>query len=329
MMRGASVLVTGGAGMVGSTIVDAALARGAREVRVLDNFSRGIPEHIAPALATGRCALFDVDLRDNDAVRNAVRGSNIVFHQAAMRVTRCAVEPRLAFESMAGGAFNLFQAAVDERVDRVVAASSGVIYGAADVLPTPETQHPYHDTTMYGALKGFEEGMLRAFGDRHELPYVILRYANVYGPRCALSRDAEVLVHWMEAIDSGEGIRIDGDGTQTADFVFVDDVARANILAANASVRSAVCNVGTGVETSLRDLASALIRVMGADVPIVFGPQRGVNAVPRRAVDGSEADRLLGFRPHTALDVGLSQLVAWWRTQRLAAAAQSTPSEDA
>jgi UDP-glucose 4-epimerase len=328
MIRDATILVTGGAGMVGSSIVDAALADGAREVRVLDNFSRGIPEHIGPALASGRCALIDADLRDPEAVRNAVRGSNIIFHQAAMRVTRCATEPQLAFESMAGGALNLFQAAVDERVDRVVAASSGVIYGAADVLPTPETQHPYHDTTMYGALKGVEEGMLRAFGDRHELPYVILRYANVYGPRCALSRDAEVLVHWMEAIDSGNGIRIDGDGTQTADFVYVNDIVRANILAANASVRSAICNVGTGIETSLRDLASALIRAMDADVPIVFGPPRGVNAVPRRALDGSEAERVLGFRPNTPLDGGLTQLVSWWRGQRLAQT-MATQSEDA
>lgn len=317
MIRGATTLVTGGAGMVGSTIVDHLIARGAQEVRVIDNFSRGVPEHLGPALGSSRCTLIDGDLRNADIVAEACAGVSYVFHQAAMRVTRCAQEPRVAFESMAQGALNLFLAAADARVEKVVAASSGVLYGAADVIPTPETQHPYNDTTLYGALKGFEEGMLRAFGEQYNLPYVSLRYANVYGPRCARQRDAEVLVKWMEAIDAGDGITIDGDGMQTADFVFVDDVAHANILAALAPMRSGVCNVGTGIETTLQDLAAALIKAMGADVPLVFGPARGVNAVPRRGLDPNLAERLLGFRATTSLDDGLARLVDWWRAGQL------------
>ena len=319
MMRDATVLVTGGAGMIGSTIVDHVLTDGAREVRVIDNFSRGVPDHLEDALDTGRCVLLDADLRDAEAVAAACADVTYVFHQAAMRVTRCATEPRVAFSSMAEGALNLFLAAADAGVEKLVAASSGVIYGAADVIPTPETQHPYHDTTLYGALKGFEEGMLRAFGEQYNLPYVSLRYANVYGERCAVLRDTEVLVRWMEAIDGGAGITIDGDGMQTADFVHVHDVARANVLAALAPTRAAVCNVGTGIETTLQDLAAELIKVMGADVPLVFGPARGVNAVPRRALDGALAERLIGFRPAITLEAGLTRLVDWWRAGRLAA----------
>lgn len=317
MIRGAKVLVTGGAGMVGSAIVDAVLARGAHEVRVLDNFSRGIPEHLADALSGGRVRCWDADLRDRDAVRAACADVDVVFHQAAMRVTRCATEPDVAFESMARGAWNLFSAAAEAGVHKVVAASSGVIYGQADVIPTPESHHPYGDTTMYGACKVFEEQVLRVLGAQYGMPYAILRYANVYGPRCALRRDTEVLVRWMDLIEAGSPIQIEGDGAQTADFVFVDDVARANVLAATVSAPAVCVNVGTGVETSVRELAEGLMRAMGRTVPIIRTPARTVNSVPRRALDGTLAERVLGFRPYTPLDVGLHAMVDWWRTARV------------
>ncbi|MFZ4515967.1 MAG: NAD-dependent epimerase/dehydratase family protein [Acidimicrobiia bacterium] len=313
MIRGARILVTGGAGMVGSHIVDAVLARGAREVRVLDNFSRGVTRHLDTALESGRAACWDADLRDTDAVRAACTDVDLVFHQAAMRVTRCAAEPDNAFTSMAQGAWNLFSAAANAGVQKIVAASSGVIYGATEEVPTPETQNPYADTTMYGACKVFEEQLLRFLSANAAMDYAILRYANVYGPRCALQRDAEVLVRWMEAIEAGDPIQIDGDGAQTADFVAVTDAVRANVLAALSPDQALCCNVGTGVETSVRQLAEALMRAMGREVPIVHTPPRAVNAVPRRALDGTHAEQVLGFRPYTPLDVGLQQLVDWWR----------------
>jgi UDP-glucose 4-epimerase len=313
MIRGQRMLVTGGAGMVGSAIVDACLERGAREVRIFDNFSRGEPEHVIAAQQTGRCQIIHGDVRDADAVNAACEGVDIVFHQSALRVTRCATEPESALSVMAGGALNVFSAAARANVRKIIAASSGVIYGNAQVLPTPESYAPYRDSTVYGATKIYEEGLLRALSAQYDVPHVILRYANVYGPRCALTRDSEVLVRWMHALASGERITIDGDGSQTADFVYVDDVARANVLAAGAASHNYTLNVGTGTETSVAELARSLMRVMAVQGQPEFGPPRAVNNVARRSLDPTYAESVLGFRATVSLDEGLRRLVAWWR----------------
>jgi UDP-glucose 4-epimerase len=318
VIAGARVLVTGGAGLVGSAIVDAALDAGAASVVVLDDLSRGRKEHLERAIATARAELVEGDIRDRALVRELVDGANVVFHEAAIRITRCAEEPRAALEVLVEGTFNVVEAAAELGVARLVAASSASVYGLAESFPTPESQHPYANRTLYGAAKVFNEGTLRAFADTAGLDYVALRYFNVYGPRMdAAGAYTEVLVRWMERIDEGLAPLIFGDGSETADYVFVDDVARANLLAAECDATDVVCNVATGIETRLDALASALCAAMGApDLAPELAPPRAVNPVGRRWGDASLARRLLGFEARVDLADGLGRLVDWWRSAR-------------
>jgi UDP-glucose 4-epimerase len=316
---GQRALVTGGAGVVGSTLVDQLVRRGAREIVVLDNFSRGTRENLAWALDHGPVTVLEADIRDRAAVGRAMAGIDVVFHQAAIRITQCAEDPRLALDVLAGGTFNVLEAAVAAGVRKVVAASSASVYGQAERFPTHERHHPYGNRTIYGAAKTFNEGLLRSFHEMSSLDYVGLRYFNVYGPRMDIHGVyTEVLVRWMESIAAGRPPLVLGDGSATMDFVHVDDVARANVLAAEAPVTDEVVNVATGVETSLLELSNALLRAMGSDLAPTFGPSRRVNAVHRRLADTSRARDLLGFEARVTLDEGLRSLVDWWRGRRAA-----------
>jgi UDP-glucose 4-epimerase len=319
MLDGSVCLVTGGAGTIGSTIVDQLLEAGAAEVRVLDNLVRGRVENLTEAMRSGRVDLIKGDIRDVDDVRRATSGVDVVFHQAAIRITQCAEEPRLALEVLADGTFNVLEAAVAAQVRKVVAASSASVYGLASEFPTTELQHPWDNDTFYGAAKVFNEGMLRSFHAMHGLDYVALRYFNVYGPRMDVhGLYTEVLIRWMERIAAGEAPLILGDGQQTMDFVFTTDIARANLLAAQSSATDRVFNIGTNTETSLLGLAQALLKVMGSDLPVEFGPPRAVNGVSRRLASIVAAREVLGWTPSVDLETGLRALVEWWSTERSA-----------
>jgi nucleoside-diphosphate-sugar epimerase len=314
------VLITGGAGLIGSHIADRLVAAGASEIVVLDDFSRGRRENLAGALASGRVRIVEGDVRDRAAVARAMEGASVVFHQAAIRITQCAEDPRLATEVLVNGTFNVLEAAVRAHVRKIVAASSASVYGLAEVFPTVESHHPYANRTIYGAAKTFNEGLLRSFNDMYGLDYVALRYFNVYGPRMdVFGAYTEVLIRWMEAIDAGRAPTIFGDGADTMDFVHVDDIARANLLAAVSGATDAVFNVATGVETSLNALADTLLRVMGSSLRPEYAPPRKVNAVRRRLASTDAARDRIGFRAEIPLDEGLRSLVAWWRAQRSAA----------
>jgi UDP-glucose 4-epimerase len=321
-LDGARVLVTGGAGTIGSTIVDQVLAAGAGRVVVLDNLVRGRRDNLAAALGTGRVELVEGDIRDRDTVHDLVRGQDVVFHQAAIRITQCAEEPRLALEVLVDGTFTVLEAAAEHRVGKLVAASSASVYGLAEEFPTGERHHHHNNDTFYGAAKSFNEGMARSFRAMSGLDYVLLRYFNVYGPRMDVhGLYTEVLVRWMERIADGLPPLVFGDGRQTMDFVFAGDVARANLLAAGSDVVEGVYNVASGTETSLLGLAEALLRAMGSDLPVEHGPERAVNGVARRLADTSAARRDLGFEARVGLEDGLRELVAWWQPQREAVAA--------
>ena len=318
-LRGTRALVTGGAGTIGSTIVDQLLDRDVATVVVLDNLVRGRRDNLAAALATGRVELIEGDIRDRALLARLMKGTDVVFHQAAIRITQCAEEPRAALEVMVDGTFDVLEAAVEAQVPKLVAASSASVYGLADAFPTDEDHHPWHNRTFYGAAKAFNEGMLRSFAEMYGLRYVALRYFNVYGPRMDIyGVYTEVLVRWIERIAGGQPPLILGDGKQTMDFVYVDDVARANILAAEADVTDRTFNVASGVEVSVNDLAHALLQVMGADLAPEYGPERSVNAVPRRLADTTRASEQLGFVARVGLHEGLERLVAWWRQSHLA-----------
>jgi UDP-glucose 4-epimerase len=316
-MRGQRTLITGGAGLVGSHIADQLVRAGAAEIVVFDNFVRGRRANLAWALANGPVRIVEGDIRDQGLLRELLDGVDIVFHQAAIRITQCAEEPRLALEVLADGTFNVLEAAVTAGVGKLVAASSASVYGLAETFPTTEAHHLSNNRTMYGAAKAFNEGLLRAFHEMYGLPYVALRYFNIYGPRMDIHGVyTEVLIRWMERIAAGRPPLILGDGTQTMDFVYIEDVAMANLAAAGSDADDEVFNVASGVETSLNDLAKALLRVMGSDLEPEYGPERSVNPVARRLADTGAASRRLGFEAAVGLDEGLARLVAWWQAER-------------
>jgi UDP-glucose 4-epimerase len=218
---------------------------------------------------------------------------------------------------MVDGTFNVLEAAVTEGVRKVVAASSASIYGLAEVFPTTEKHHPYANDTLYGASKTFNEGLLRSFKAMYDLDYVALRYFNVYGPRMDIHGVyTEVLVRWMERIAAGTPPLINGTGEQTMDFIYTEDIARANILAAQSDATDEVFNVASGTETSLLELAQKVLAVMDADLEIEFGPERSVNKVPRRLADTAAARERIGFEAEIDIDEGLRRLLQWWRAER-------------
>lgn len=316
-LQGKRILVTGGAGFVGSHIIDALLAENCAEIVALDNLSRGRAANLEWAQQHGPVRLVAGDIRNRRLTESLVADADLVFHQAALRITQCAEEPALALEVMVDATYDLLDACVRHRVEKVVAASSASVYGMADVFPTPETQSPYANRTLYGAAKAFNEGLLRSFNEMYGLDYVALRYFNIYGPRMDIHGVyTEVLIRWMERIARGEPPLIFGDGSQTMDFVYVGDVARANLLAAKSTASDAVFNVASGRETSLDELALALARVMGSELRPEYQPPRKVNPVSRRLAETAQARAGLGFQAQAGLEQGLAQLVDWWRAQR-------------
>jgi UDP-glucose 4-epimerase len=306
-------LITGGAGLIGSHIADRLVDEGFQEIVVLDNLTRGRRQNLESALASGKITIIEGDIRDTDLVLRAMQGVDIVFHEAAIRITHCAEDPRLAHDVLATGTFNVLEAAVAAKVKRVVSASSASIYGQAEEFPTNEKHHGYGNRTIYGATKSYGEGLLRSFYEMFGLNYVALRYFNVYGPRMdAFGVYTEVMIRWMERLAKGQPCVIHGDGAQTMDFVFVTDIARANLMAANSSITDDVLNIASGTETSLTELATALGRVMGVDIPPEYGPARKATPVWRRLADVRKAERLIGFKSKVSLEEGLRQLVQWW-----------------
>jgi UDP-glucose 4-epimerase len=314
----AKILVTGGCGLVGSTTIDLLLREfSPQKIVILDNLNRGSLGNVEGALRDPRVSLVRGDIRDLEILKRVTEGMDAVIHMATLRITACAAEPREALEVMCDGSFNVLEAAQNAGVKKVVTASSASIYGLADLFPTREDHHPYNNRTWYGASKIMLEGLLRSFNDMYGLPYVALRYFNVYGPRMDIhGKYTEVLIRWMERIASGEPPLILGDGSTTMDFVYIDDVARANVLALRSDIKDDVFNVGSGTETSLTQLADKLLWVMKSNLKPIYGPERKVNPVPRRLADISKAQELLGFRTSIDLEEGLTRLVDWWRANR-------------
>jgi UDP-glucose 4-epimerase len=317
-LKGTRVLVTGGAGFIGSAIVDQLLQKNCEKIVAVDNFVRGRRDNLQKSLRHNHVSLIEGDIRDSALMDRLIEDSNVVFHMAALRITQCAAEPRLAKEVMVDATFDVIEKCVKHKIAKVVAASSASVYGMADQFPTPETQNPYDNRTLYGAAKAFNEGLLRSFNEMYGLPYVAMRYFNAYGPRMDIhGRYTEVLIRWMERIHNGEPPVIFGDGKQTMDFVYVNDIARANIRGAECDVDDVVFNIGSQSETSLEQLAVLLARVMGRDdLQPIYQGERKVNPVPRRLADITAARELLGWEPQISLEQGLSDLFNWWVRER-------------
>src|SRR6516162_4299095 len=268
------ILVTGGCGLIGSTTIDLLLREHAPErIVIFDNLARGTMHNVEGALKDRRVELVRGDIRDPAATHKIAQGMDAVIHMATLRITACAAEPREALEVMCDGSYNVLEAAQAAGVKKVVAASSASIYGMADTFPTREDHHPYNNRTWYGASKIMLEGLLRSFNDMYGLHYVVLRYFKVYGPRMDThGKYTEVLIRWMDRIANGQPPLILGDGSATMDFVYIEDVARANAIALQSDVSDDVFNIASGIETSLNELASTLLDVMKCNLKPEYGP---------------------------------------------------------
>ncbi len=322
-INGSRILVTGGCGLIGSTTIDILLRDyKPAQIVILDNLNRGTLANVEESLKDPRVTLLREDIRNVAAVNKATQGMDAVIHMATLRITACAAEPREALEVMCDGSYNVLEAAHNAGVKKFVTASSASVYGLADTFPTTEDHHPYNNRTWYGASKVMLEGLLRSFYDMYGLPYVAHRYFNVYGPRMDIhGKYTEVLIRWMERISAGQSPLVLGDGKTTMDFVYIEDVARSNVLALASDVKDEVFNIASGTETSLNDLAEALLKVMGSNLKPEYGPERKVNPVSRRLADTTKAKEMLGFEASVDLEEGLTRLVAWWQSNRHKAAA--------
>jgi UDP-glucose 4-epimerase len=311
-IEGKRFLITGGAGLMGSHITDRLLAKGASEIILLDNFVRGSMHNIEEALKDERVRLVKGDIRDLDLLRDLATDIDGMFHMAALRITACADDPQEAMDVMLVGTHNVLQTAVEKKVGKLVYASSASVYGLADVFPTDEKHHVFNNRTLYGTAKVAGEGMARSFADMYGLKYVALRYFNVYGPRMDIyGKYTEVLIRWLDRVAAGQPPLIFGDGSQTMDLVYIDDVTDANIIAMESDVTDEVFNVASGTETSLLELLKMLLKVTGSKLEPEFMPARSVNPVPRRLADTKKAENILGFKARVGVEEGLRRLIAW------------------
>lgn len=320
-LNGARLAVVGGAGLVGSHVVDALLAEPIREVVVLDDFTRGTRENLAEAMRDPRVRIVDGSMTEPGGLREALRDIDGVFLLASLWLTECLEDPRRAWTVNVLGTWNVIEACRDLGVRRIVYSSSASVYGNALTLPMTE-DHPFNNRTTYGATKIACEQMLRAAYEQHRLPYVGLRYMNVYGPR--MDRRGVyvgVIVRMLDDILAGRPPVIYGDGRQTYDFIYVTDAARANVLAMVADGEDIFLNVGTGAGTTLNEIADTIVELTGSSLRPEHRPE--VRSIVTSRVGSTDlAERVIGFRARTPLPDGLRLLLDWRQSQEPTALAQ-------
>ena len=316
-LTGKRFLVIGGAGFIGSHTIDELLKEDVAEIRVYDNLSRGSEENMAQALRDPRVNIFPLggELLHPDILKKAVQGIDGVFHFAALWLLHCWDFPRSAFEVNIGGTFNVLEACIASDVQRLIYSSSASVYG--DAIEEPMTEdHPHNNNNFYGATKIAGEQMCRALHHRYKdtddsFDYVGLRYMNVYGPR----QDYQgayiaVIMTMLDRLDNGEPPVLYGDGSQAYDFVFVRDCARANILAMKADTTDQFYNVGTGVRTSIKELAELILETTGSDLSVQYEPA-GMTFVKNRIGCTKKAAAEIEFTAGTGLRDGLLELIEW------------------
>jgi UDP-glucose 4-epimerase len=315
-LSGSRVLVIGGAGFIGSHVVSELLRTDVAEVVVYDNFARGKREHLVAQLADPRCKLFDVggDIRDLDVLDAAVRGSDYVIALAAMWLLHCRDYPRTAFEVNIAGTFNVLEACVRHGVKKLVWSSSASVYGDAVEIPMTEA-HPFNNRNFYGATKIAGEAMCTAFHDRYGLSVIGLRYMNVYGPhQDQTAAYTGVIPIMLNKVEAGVAPVINGDGSQAYDFIYVEDAAACNVLALQSDVAFGMFNVGTGVQTSIRELCDLILELKRSDLSVSYQPYAADDAralVQNRIGSTVKAEADLGFRARYDLRAGLQRLIDW------------------
>jgi UDP-glucose 4-epimerase len=308
---GKRLLVIGGAGLIGSHLVDQLTKTRAAEIVVFDNFQRGRPENLKEALRDPRVSIFAQggDIQHSDILERAMEGVDGVFHLAALWLLHCHEYPRSAFDVNIRGTFNVIEAAIKAGVKRVVYSSSASVYGDAVDLPMTE-DHPYNNNTFYGATKIAGEHMFRSLGQRYGLDWVGLRYMNVYGPR----QEGGLIVSVLRRIESGEPPVIQGDGSASFDFVHVADVARLNVAAMASEVSGDAFNVGSGGEASVREIVEQLLELTGSELEPRYDEEAKV-LMARRVGSNARAEEKLGWQPAIDLETGLAEVIAFERSK--------------
>jgi UDP-glucose 4-epimerase len=306
----ARILVIGGAGFVGSHVIDQLLEEPVKEVVVLDNLVRGSRANLESALRDERVSLIEGSIEDTEVLAELMHGKDYVFHLAALWLYECVHEPRSAIDVNVVGTFNVVDAAQRAGIKKVIYSSSASVYG--DALETPMTEdHPFNNRTMYGATKLMGEQLFRAYNEQHGLDYVGLRYMNIYGPRMDYKGTyVSVIMKVLDKIEAGEPPIVFGDGSQSYDFVHVQDVARANILALKSEATDVNLNVGTGIATTIRELVDALLEITGSDLEPEYRPQEQT-FVTNRVGSTELAEELIGFKWQLPYREGLESVVEW------------------
>lgn len=316
-INGKRILVIGGAGLIGSHLVDQLTKTDAKEIIVYDNFCRGTMENLSEALKDPRVSIFPHggDILQTDILERAMEGVDGVFHLAALWLLQCHEYPRAAFDVNVRGTFNVIESCIKKGVKRLVYSSSASVYG--DALEVPMTEdHPYNNFTFYGATKISGEHMLKSMSHRYGLNWVGLRYMNVYGPRQDYKGAyIAVMMKILDNLDNGKQPIVYGDGSQQYDFVAVEDVARSNICAMRSDASGKCYNIGRGIGTSIKELTELLIRLSKSDQKIKYEPA-GLTFVTNRigSVDAAEKD--LGFKWQIDLEEGMRRLIDWRKRER-------------
>ncbi len=306
------IMVIGGAGLIGSHVVDQLIQTEVKEIIIYDNFFRGRQDNLRAAFQDPRVTLYPHggDVLHSDILERAMEGVDGVFHLAALWLLQCHEYPRSAFDVNIRGTFNVIEAAIKQKVKRVVYSSSASVYGDALEIPMTE-EHPYNNFTFYGATKIAGEHMFKSLGHRYGLEWAGLRYMNVYGPRQDYKGAyIAVMMKILDNIDQGLPPVVYGDGSQQYDFIYVGDIARANIKAMEANVTGKCYNVGRGIGTSIKELTELLLRLTGSKLPIEYKPA-GQTFVTNRIGSIAAADRDLGFLWTVDLEEGMKKLIEW------------------
>ena len=316
MINDSKVVVIGGAGFIGSFVVSELLKSNVDKVVIYDNFARGKESNLMDSLADPRCEIYPNggDVRDTDTLNDAMKGCDAVVHLAAMWLLHCKDFPRTAFHVNIEGTFNVLEACVQNNIKRLVYSSSASVYGDAAEVPMTEN-HPFNNKNFYGATKIAGEAMCRAYYDRYGLNYVGLRYMNVYGPhQDQTAAYTGVIPIMLNKIDANEAPTINGDGTQAYDFIDVEDVARCNVLALEADAVDEFYNVGTGVQTSIKELCDTILDLKQSDLKVTYNPYSEDDArrmVQNRIGCPKKASADLDFTYKYDLRTGLERLIDW------------------
>lgn len=312
-IEGSVILVTGGAGFIGSYVVEELIPLKPKKIIIIDNLVRGSFENMVNFINNPVVEFIEADIRNSEILEKCFAGTDYVFHMAALRINSCAANPSEGFEVMLKSTFDVANLSMKHKIKKIVYSSSASVYGLAQHFPTPETDNPYNNQTFYGAAKMWGEQLFRSFKFMYGLDYVALRYFNAYGPRMDTDgKYTEVMIKWLDCIRDNKNPLIYGDGATSMDFVYVKDIAKANVAALVADVTDEAFNIGNCEETTLKQLLEILLKVNHSILEPEFREANSINPVSRRLADIRKAKELLNFMPTISLEQGMKELSDWY-----------------